>query len=260
MNQFEEKYKSLSNQQLLEIIEEGEKYQPIALEAAKAEIVKREISETDINSAKEKILEREAKKEAKQKRIEGIENKAKGIGTGLLQTINPVKEGNGTVDKKINWFAMCLGILSVYQVFSQFDFLRFMLTDEYSQFGLETLLIFLPVIVPLVATILFWMRKKIGWILISSFLVFTLVSTIWMFYLALQRRSTSAQYAEVLEEIFPGPNLSTFFISIIILSGTIWFLNKYDIREVFQISKETSLMTICITAVISILISFNLYL
>ncbi|ANQ51690.1 hypothetical protein MY04_4352 [Flammeovirga sp. MY04] len=44
MNEFKERYKSFSNIDLLRIIENKSEYQPIAIEAAEAEIEERNIS------------------------------------------------------------------------------------------------------------------------------------------------------------------------------------------------------------------------
>jgi hypothetical protein len=55
-NSFTEYYKTITNLELLEILENPDDYQPSAIEAAKNEISSRQLSDTEISEAKESLI------------------------------------------------------------------------------------------------------------------------------------------------------------------------------------------------------------
>lgn len=76
MTEFTELYKKLSNSELLTIIVEAEKYNPIAVETAKTEIESRKLTEQELNLAKSQII---AKENAKRREIEKRKQREKRI-------------------------------------------------------------------------------------------------------------------------------------------------------------------------------------
>ena len=63
MNEFQERFKNFDNRKLLKILEDAGNYNSIAVEAAKLELTKRNISDEDIHSIKDEIKEKQDKNE-----------------------------------------------------------------------------------------------------------------------------------------------------------------------------------------------------
>ena len=63
MNEFQERFKNFDNRKLLKILEDAGNYNSIAVEAAKLELTKRDISDEDIHSIKDEIKEKQDKNE-----------------------------------------------------------------------------------------------------------------------------------------------------------------------------------------------------
>lgn len=59
---FSEYYKTITNSELLDILEHPENYQLAAIEAAKKEFENRQLSEEEIEKAKQLLLEKNCKK------------------------------------------------------------------------------------------------------------------------------------------------------------------------------------------------------
>ena len=63
MNEFQERFKNFDNRKLLKNLEDAGNYNSIAVEAAKLELTKRNISDEDIHSIKDEIKEKQDKNE-----------------------------------------------------------------------------------------------------------------------------------------------------------------------------------------------------
>ena len=84
MNKFAERYKLISNSDLLKIIGNSFDYQPEAVKAARNEIEQRQLTEQQLKEAKEEIeTELPGKSKLTEKRQE-VENRVKKIGVSLL--------------------------------------------------------------------------------------------------------------------------------------------------------------------------------
>jgi CRISPR/Cas system-associated protein Csx1 len=85
---FSESYKLISNTELLNILDHPGDYQPLAVEAAKNELLKRQLSETEIKEAREPIIAKQIQKEKQREKTKEIENKLKTAGYTLIDTLN----------------------------------------------------------------------------------------------------------------------------------------------------------------------------
>ena len=62
-NNFSEYYKSISDTELLSILDNTDDYQPMAIEAAKVEFSNRQLSDTEIQEARQPLIAKQVKKE-----------------------------------------------------------------------------------------------------------------------------------------------------------------------------------------------------
>ncbi len=238
MNEFQEKYKSLDNYKLLKIIEEAANYRPKAVEAANLELSKRKISNEEIQAVKKEILSNKVKIANRKHQFKKIENKVKGVGKEVIETISPIQKEPQTINRKINWIVIMYGFLAVHQVFTEFEMMKFMLTNSLSEWDLSTVLYIFPIVLLPIGVLLFGLRKKIGWILMCAYLTYNLVNTIWMFLLT-----------------FNLPQSSITLVLIIAILGTIlWVMNREDIKNVFSIDNTTAMATIVIVTFLTSLL------
>jgi len=84
-NDFSEFYKSISNTELLSILDNSGDYQPLAVEAAKKEFFMRQLSETEIKEARKPIIAKQIQKEKQREKVKAI---AQNGGTPLVVSFN----------------------------------------------------------------------------------------------------------------------------------------------------------------------------
>lgn len=176
MNEFTERFKKLPNHRLLRILESAEQYQGEAVEAARAELAQRSVSEEELASFRSQVEQETAQKEARNTAKKALEAKAEAVGQELLHTVNPIQVDGQSTARRINLLALLFGGLAAYEVFSSFGFLRYMLTSFAAEWDLYSVLELLPmVLLPVIAVSLF-LRKPTGWELGAAYLIVINVS------------------------------------------------------------------------------------
>ena len=100
-NNFSEYYKTLSHTALLEILANTESYQLLAIEAAKVEFDNRQLSDEEIQEAKQLLFNKQARKEKELEKVKVVETKIKTAGHAFIDTISPIQSGITSTEKSI---------------------------------------------------------------------------------------------------------------------------------------------------------------
>jgi hypothetical protein len=265
MNEYQERFKNFDIRKLLKIIEDAENYQSIAVEAAKLELSNRNVSDEEVQSIKDEFKDRQTKVDKRKRQIRKAENKAKAISTELLKTVSPIQKEPQTIDRKINLIVIVFGLLATYQIFKEFGMIQFMFTNSFAEWDFSMVLYFLPMIILPIAVFLFWKRNKIGWILMGAFFVYNIVNAIRMFFLNWEWNKEDEytnDYSsgdlqiefQKIESLFPQPNPIVYLIIVAIFGAPLWVIFKEDLRNEFEINVKSGLLTIGISALITITI------
>lgn len=238
---FRDLYKTWTTDKLLDIIDNPDEYQPLAVEAARHELDSRQLSVEQLDSAKNIQTERQRQKDDKQRKTKEADDKIKSIGLSLADTLNPIlKEGDNT-DKIIKLISIFLGGLFLYRLYSEFGMLKFMLTDSSARWDFSMVLYFLPLIILPTAGLLMWLRKPFGWTLTTFFFSFTAVGAIPLFLSAFGRYSTGN---ETLDTLFSVESPSVHVGTFILFGAATWAMTKDNIREVYNVDKQTMIISI----------------
>ena len=240
MNQFAERYKTFSNAQLLRIIDNQIEYQDPAIEAAENELAKRQLTDDERESLRigNEIIERENQIQKDKK--EAFENKVKDVSVSITDTLNPIRTSTLSTNQVINRISIAFGLLFLFQAFTQVGLILFIFTNSQSKWDFSVVAYLLPVLVLPVATLLFWRRKKYGWILLSIFLSYSVLTTVVSFILDFRSQHSGV---EVIDNLFPATSPTTYLVRIFLFGGCLWLLCKNSIREVYAINKQTILVT-----------------
>jgi hypothetical protein len=247
LNNFKEYYKSISNTELLSILENPHQYQSLAVEAAKKEFSNRQLSDTEISEAKKPLIEKQLHTEKQKDKINAIEHKAKKILCTLLDTFNPIQSGIQSTEKIIRFIVIVFGGFSLYQIINDFKFHLASLMD-FPRYPIEIILYFFPIVILPVATVTFWKRKSTGWVLLTIFMTFSVFSLFWLLILSFL---WSPSGNSVLDNIISYPPPFKIFISLLFFTGTLFVICKQNIRNIFLISENKMVAIISLTAVFS---------
>lgn len=255
MTEFTELYQKLSNSELLEIIAESEKYNPIAVETAKTEIESRKLTENELNQAKSKIAEKEnAKKREIEKRKEREEKIKKSTST-LFDTINPIQNGIQTPEKIIRLTILIFGCLAIYRLYKELVMFQIIFHEGISDWDLSMLEYFFPIIILPIAVILYWKRNKIGWILLSIFLTYSAFNAIVLFFMNLGRQPSGIP---ALESIFPTVSPFVYIATVLFFGGFLFLNSKIGIRDIFKITKKQMITTIGLTIIVNLIFIYSI--
>lgn len=247
MNEFTERYKQATNTELLRIIEKYDDYQPLAVETAKTELDSRNLIDSELNLEKKELkLERQDSKQKEQKKQERI-NKVKNI---AFDNLNPIQEFPIKTDKLINLISILFGGIALYQIIKEFGMLKFMFSGQ-GEWDFSMGLYFLPLVLIPTASILFWLRKKFGWILLNFYLCFSVVNSISLIIMTWNMKQTGNA---ALDSLFPVTSPIVYIMTSLFFIGTLWVINMQDLKEKYQIDKKTMIGTIVISVAISLLI------
>jgi hypothetical protein len=245
--EFSEKFKTYSNTDLLRVIENPNDYQFQAVETAKTIFSDRQLSEMEIKIAKDELeTERQEKSKKEQQKL-AVENKIKDVGKSIFDHINPIQKEIPTSEKTIRIISILFGGLFLFQLYKEFGMLRFMFTNNYAEWDFSMALYFLPLIVIPTATILFYLRKKTGWLLLAIFLTYSAISAIGMSILTMNMVPSGI---EILDNLFPQILPLTYILGFVFYVGVIWTISRENMRTIYSISKQTMILTVTITALI----------
>ena len=253
-NDFSDYYKTISNTELLTILDNPSEYQPLAIEAAKKEFTNRQLSDTEIKIAKETLLAKQLEKEKKIVKIKAIEAKVKNASNTFVDTLNPIQTGTPNTDKLIRIITFVFGGLFLYQVISDFRMLSLMLKDI-ARFDISSFFYFFPFVILPIATLTFWRKKTFGWILLVFFVTYSAVGIFWMFIESFNRRSSGLTG---FDNLFPRPSPITYVIQLLFFGGTLYVLCKPNIKEVFKIETPKMIATIIISGLLTLFLMFGL--
>ncbi|WP_124981233.1 hypothetical protein [Nonlabens xiamenensis] len=250
MTEFTELYQKLSNIELLKIIAESEKYNPIAVETAKTEIESRQLSEQELNQAKSEITEKENAKKIDIEKRKQCEERIKKSASTLLDTINPIQNGIQTPEKVIRLTTLIFGCLAIYRLYQQLGMFEIIFHEGISDWDLSIVEYFFPTIILPITVILYWKRNKIGWILLSIFLTYSALSAIVLFFANLGREPSGISEIENLSP----PVSPLVYIATLLFFGGYLFLNcKNGIRDKFKITKKAMIATIGLTLIVNLI-------
>ncbi|MDP4265796.1 MAG: hypothetical protein Q8941_24980 [Bacteroidota bacterium] len=254
-NDFSEYYKTLSNAELLSILENSGDYQPAAIEAAKKEFSGRQISDKEISEAKQSLIASRLQKEKQTEKIRVIEDKVKKNVYTIFDSINPVQREAPTAEKIIRSVVIVFSLLFLFLVTQNFKVIPIYIKDI-SRSPFESVSILLPFVIIPVATILFWKRKAGGWILLIFFVIYSVIDILLSFILEFRLKSSGIP---ALDRFFPKPSLETYIFPFLFWVAVLYTLCKASIREAFKIDKQIMIITIVTSAIITIFFLLVVY-
>jgi len=235
---------SLSNSELLSILDTPEKYLPAAIEIAKQEMHRRDLNEEDIAEVKRIRLEDEKRREIEKEKLKSYVNPLMLFVQKLFLTFHP-SSNIAPLERTIRLVTIVFSAIAVYQILRYYSLAWYALLDfgrnPFASFNLIFVFTVLPI-----SLFFFWNRKNIGWILLVVFLTYGCtedisgIIEIWNF--------DKRPYI-----FFKGPSATGLTFHLLFFVTTIWALCRKDLRELFKVTRESMVKAILFTLVITVL-------
>jgi hypothetical protein len=234
MNQFSERYKTLSTPELLKVIDTPSDYQALAVEAAVEELANRGLTGQEIADARSENESLELEEQLQKEKRKLFENKLKDVGAYIADAVNPVFETSPKTKRVINLLISLLGITFLIQLFSEFPMVKFLLTYGKATLTFKTsMLYFLPLIMPFMGAFLLWRSKILGWLLSAAFLISSAVIPLTIFFVSVFRHVTRPGFSNFADRLI-APSIG----SMLFYGGCLWLIFRKDVREVYRIDKS----------------------
>jgi hypothetical protein len=246
-------YKTISNTELLNIIENEGDYQPFAVEIARKEFSNRQLSELEIKEARQPILQKKAQREKQGENLKKIESAVRNTGNTIIDTLNPIINGIPTTERIIRFLIIVFSGVYLYNLASSFSEIKdsFRFIKDYPVGSFFSLF---PFIILPVAIFLFWKRKSVGWSLFTVFLTFSVISSLFELYIsATWAPSDFGGFAE----LFPRPNPITPIIKLLFYGGALFAISKSAIRNIYSISEQKTVGIIGTTVLVTFFLTYS---
>ncbi len=250
---FEEYYSTASASELLSVLENPGDFQPAAIDAAKKELERRNLSEEAILEAKEPLIKKQLQKEKQQETIREIENKVRRSGNTLLETLNPIQEGINTTEKSIRYIVILFTLVFLYNIINDWGlFLAYF--HDLKRYPFESSLVLLPLFSLPFTIYFFWKQKRAGWILLTIFLVYGLVEIFWaLFYYFTWKPGNDG----IITFVIPKPSLTAPLIKGLLYGSILFVICKKNTRLVYNISENQMAGIIAVSTLILFLLTYS---
>jgi hypothetical protein len=231
---FSEYYKTISNPELVHILENPSDFQVAAVEAAKKEFSDRQLSDDEITEAKQVIAGRKAMQIKQKEKLKDIEVKVKSAGNSLIETLNPIETGIPSIEKTIRIIIVVFACLFLYDLIANFR-THLAYARDISRFPFESAIYILPVVLLPIAIITFWRKKSIGWFLLTLYVTFFVVTIAWALIPSFFSKPSENF---LFDQLVAPPSILTLIIQFVFFGGTLYMLCKKNMREIYSISES----------------------
>ena len=222
-NPFTEKYKTLSNTQLLDIIEHSSHYTNEALEAARNEISSRQLSEESIQEAKENL---KYKTEFSQKSPSPILNGVQQVSRFSMQRLFP--DNLLAIEKILRSICITLMLLMFFSLIKRIALFKL---ELFSDAGTIFFLFYEPVITTTVVFLL-WRKHILGWVILSLYLFSFIQNDIikWVMFL-IRESNTNTDTSLIPSQVFYT------CVTMAIYLFLTYILNTRRMRALFRVKR-----------------------
>jgi hypothetical protein len=233
MNQFSERYKTLTTPELLKVIDTPGDYQALAVEAAGMELANRGLTEQEIADARAENESLALEKQSQKEKSKIFENKVKDIGASFVETIGPVQSAPQSASRIIAIVSILLALRFLFQLYNNFGFIKYLVTYKEAHLGMQVLSYFLPIMLVPVAGLLLWKRKVLGWLLSSALFIFSVLGAFISLCFAVKEHFKYADLANNTDGFITSSVWDLLFYG-----GCLWMIFKKDVKEVYRVDKS----------------------
>jgi hypothetical protein len=242
-NPFLETYRSFSNAALLEIMQNPANFEPIAVEAVRAEINSRQLTPNDLEAAHlelERLLQPSKKRALRRQRMR------EALAAGYITIAEELAPSPKITDeKRIRLACYGVGLLFLFYVVPDFRFTIRILLDPHSWEFSTLLMTIMPLVAIPVGLYYFWHKHPVGWIALTVWLNIFVVYILYFWCKELQYSHEGAMGL-----LFRKRGAPFYIFQLLLFGGLLVHLHRSGIRSSFPISKRTQFLTLGITTII----------
>lgn len=250
---FSEYYKTITDAELISILDNRDDYQEVAIKAAEEELRRRQLSTERLEELKNTLAQTKSEKEEARQKREAVERTVKEKFTAIIESLNPIHREVPGAEKILRFIIILWGLLTLYQLINDYEIELHSLKEFPFHPFMNSVLLFPYVILP-VSIYQLWKRQPLGWTLFVIYLTFQLLAETSMFYYALTWEPTGYEWMDKLIK----PSIPKIFLRLLFVAGTLFAMCRQNMRSLFLIEQRKMTVTIAITVVVSVLVFIGL--
>ena len=240
MNPFAEKYKTLSIARLIEITRNPQNYQPLAIEAAAAELEERRLGDAELALAEVELKAAADEEKVSAEKRGHVNDRFKSMAKGIARSFRPWQPLATRMGQLILFICIVQGVIALKLFWEAVSEMSFTTHNGGFPMVVSGLTLFFALFA-LSAAYLFLRGKAIGWILLSVFMAFfipvSLTSVVFIVIRALHY------------SYMAGAILISAWITIseaALCSASAWIIYKKWMRRIYKIDSFWFVATIAI--------------
>lgn len=245
---FSEYYKTITDTELLSILENKEDYQDAAIEAAKKELERRQLSSDQLENLKADLAEKRKEQEITIAKQQNVKQAIKERSLGFIESLNPIYEELPDGEKILRYIIILWGIFTFLDILIDFRLELHALQEFVFHPFLNSLIIFPYILLP-VSLYYLWKRESLGWTLFVVFLTFSFLNDLWALENALAWRPSGIKWMDTAFK----PSLFKAFRLLLIAGGTLYAMCRQDMKNLFSVENRRMWTTIGVTVAVSVL-------
>lgn len=265
MNEYSKHYSEIDNYKLIKILRSSENYNEEAIAAAKLELNKRNLEIFEIESIESELEKAEKTETIKIEKIKKMKSDLTKSVSGIKDSINPVlsnkdiKTGN-----RFKWIIYSFSAIFIFRLISEFKLLYHVFGGGFGEYDFSIIFYAMPILLLLSGIICFWKRLKIGWILLTFYVVFFIVEKCITIKYILSNSLAYEFELEGLEDVYivdapdnnflMNPDFGMTTVMLIMYIGFLVALLSKQILSVLKLEIGAIIITIGMSAIFSILI------
>jgi len=251
---FSEYYKTISDSELLFILENKNDYQQAAIEAAERELERRQLSPTELENLKKDLAQKKFDQEEKKQKQHAVQQTVREKLSSVLESLNPVHAELPTAEKTIRLIIVIWAFLALYQLVADYRIEMDWIKGFPSRPFIYSILLFPYIMLPLSIYHL-WRRTSLGWTLFAIYITYLSLTELASFYLAITWKPSGIRWVD---EVY-HPSLPKIVLRLVFVAGTFYVMCTQKIRDYFLITKNKMFLTVGITVFIFFLLFLALY-
>lgn len=229
MSKYTSQFSTLSNKALLEIINNADNYDVLAVETARIEIDSRNLNQDDYAEIKSQEFE----KEEKVKEIEAVHQFTLKKIRQIIDFINPFTEKSE--DYGVKGIAILIALNGLTALYHFLNISIWMLRHSTMPINQYEIMGNLFGVILIIAGILLWQKKKSGWILSNIILLMGLISLFYFLCFLL--------FGDLYINLYTASDIIIQTIIICFIGFLTYFLNKKKSKKLCEISEDTRNIT-----------------
>lgn len=240
INLFSARYKLLGDADLIAIVDSPGDYQPAAVDAATIELQSRQLTPAQIDAIRTRVSINNQLQPSRQQYLIRFKK-------SLVKKLNINNQPLSKATKHINIITCIVGFFFIMAVmFGDTSIYKMMFST--TSYNINFILIALPYVLLPLGTLLFGLRKKSGWIMLSAASTYIAAQLLYF-----EKKNISIKADRNFGDMISYNELVVESLVFLLFAFVAIIMCKKDIRDIFKINIKTILITMVVA--VSVLIA-----